>query len=138
MVGEILGKRCVFVLILMAVSVTLEHDTPYFSFESGLGNPFVSRSTCYKVISWVSAAKSLVVSFICSREVHTSPLLSRPSAVVHSYYVGLPYVHFNSYSYFVSHSKSVTYFVSWMGDTSRPSCDESYSVKSNSLSGNET
>jgi hypothetical protein len=53
MVGEILGKGCVFVFILMAVSVALEHDTPYSSFESGLGNPFVSRLTCYKVISWV-------------------------------------------------------------------------------------
>jgi hypothetical protein len=53
MVGEILGKGCVFVFILMAVSVALEHDTPYSSFESGLGNPLVSRSTCYKVISWV-------------------------------------------------------------------------------------
>ena len=53
MVGEILGKGCVFVFILMAVSIDLEHDTPYSSFESRLGNPFVSRLTCYKVISWV-------------------------------------------------------------------------------------
>jgi hypothetical protein len=53
MVGEILGKGYVFIFILMAVSVTLENETPYSSFESGLGNPFVSRSTCYKVISWV-------------------------------------------------------------------------------------
>jgi hypothetical protein len=53
MVGEILGKGYVFVFVLMAVSVALEHDTPYSSFESGLGNPFVSRPTCYKVISWV-------------------------------------------------------------------------------------
>jgi hypothetical protein len=53
MVGEILGKGYVFVFILMVVSISLEHDTPYSSFESGLGNPFVSRLTCYKVISWV-------------------------------------------------------------------------------------
>ena len=52
MVGEILGKGCVFVFILMVVSIALEHDTPYLSFESELGIPFVSRSTCYKV-SWV-------------------------------------------------------------------------------------
>ena len=87
---------------------------------------------------WVSAAKSLVVSFICSREVHTSPLLSRPYAVFHSYYVGLPCVRFNPYSYFVSPSKSITYFVSLMGDTSKPSCDESFSVDSNLLSENKT
>jgi hypothetical protein len=53
MVGEILGKGYVFVFILVAVSVALEHDTPYSSFESGLGNPFVFCSTCYKVLSWV-------------------------------------------------------------------------------------
>jgi hypothetical protein len=53
MVGEILGKGCAFVFVLVAVSVALEHDTPCSSFESGLGNPFVSRLTCYKVISWV-------------------------------------------------------------------------------------
>ena len=87
---------------------------------------------------WFSATKSLVVSFICSREVHPSPLLSRPSAVVHSYYVGLPCVYFDSYSYFVSSSKPVTYFVSLMGDTSRPSCDESCSIDFNSLSRNES
>jgi hypothetical protein len=53
MVGEILGKGYTFVFVLVAVSVALEHDTPCSSFESGLGNPFVSRLTYYKVISWV-------------------------------------------------------------------------------------
>jgi hypothetical protein len=53
MVGEILGKGYAFVFVLMAVSVALEHDTPCSSFESGLGNPFVSHLTSYKVISWV-------------------------------------------------------------------------------------
>jgi hypothetical protein len=53
MVGEILGKGCVFIFILMEVSFSLEHDTPYSLFEAGLGNPFVSHSTSYKVISWV-------------------------------------------------------------------------------------
>ena len=42
MVGGNLGKGCVFVFIFLAVSVALEHDTPYSSFEAGLGNPFVS------------------------------------------------------------------------------------------------
>jgi hypothetical protein len=53
MVGEILGKGYVFVFVLMVVSIAHEHDTPYSSFESRLGNPFVSRSNFYKVISWV-------------------------------------------------------------------------------------
>ena len=87
---------------------------------------------------WVGAAKTIVVSFICSKEVQTIPPLSRPSAVVHSYHVGLPYVYFKSYSYFDLPSKSVTYFVSLMGDTSRPSCDESCSFNSNSLFINDT
>jgi hypothetical protein len=51
MVGEILGKGYVVIFILMAVSIALEHDTPYSSFAFELENPFVSLSTCYKVIS---------------------------------------------------------------------------------------
>jgi hypothetical protein len=51
MVGEILGKGYAFAFVLVEVRISLEHDTPYLSFESGLGNPFVSRLTCYKVIS---------------------------------------------------------------------------------------
>ena len=43
-----------------------------------------------------------------------------------------------SKSYSISPSKSVTHFVSLMGDTSRPSYDESCSVDFNSLSGNKT
>jgi hypothetical protein len=53
MVGENLGKGYVFIFVLIAVSVTLEHDTPYSSFEAGLGNPFVSHSIYYKVIPCV-------------------------------------------------------------------------------------
>ena len=37
----------------LAVSVALEHNTPYSSFEAGLGNPFVSHSICYKVIPYI-------------------------------------------------------------------------------------
>jgi hypothetical protein len=44
MVGENLGKGYVSSLCKLAVSVALEHDTPYSSFEAGLGNPFVSHS----------------------------------------------------------------------------------------------
>ena len=52
MVGKILGKKCVFVLVLVAVIVSLEHDTP-FIIESGLENSFVSRLAFRKFISWV-------------------------------------------------------------------------------------
>jgi len=44
---------------------------------------------------WVNSAKSLVVSFTCSREVHLKPILSRPSTIIHSLRVGLPYVQSN-------------------------------------------
>jgi hypothetical protein len=142
MVGDILGKGYVVIFILMAVSIALEHDTPYLSFESGLGNPFVSHSTCYKFICWVVFESLLPSPWSCHSYVQEkftrSPLLRRPSVVVRSYYVGLPWVHFNPCSYFVSSSKYVTYFMSLMGDTSRPSCDESCSIDSNSLSKNET
>jgi hypothetical protein len=52
MVGEILGKKCVSIFVLVAVIVTLEHDTP-FVIQSGLGNPSVSCLTFRKFISWV-------------------------------------------------------------------------------------
>jgi hypothetical protein len=51
--GENLGKKCVYVSVSVAILVTLEHDTPFLSFESGLGNPFVSRLTFCKFTSWV-------------------------------------------------------------------------------------
>jgi hypothetical protein len=65
MVGEILGKGYVFVFVLMEINIALEHDTPYSSFESGLGNPFVSHSTCYKVISQVVFESVLSSPWLC-------------------------------------------------------------------------
>jgi hypothetical protein len=41
-------------------------------------------------------------------------------------------------SYSISPSKSVTHFMSFMGDTSRPSCDEFCSIDFSSLSRNKT
>ena len=67
---------------------------------------------------WVNAAKSLVVSFICSRAVHLNPLLNLPSVVILSLRVGLPCVQSPIVTYSVSLSNSVTHFVSLMGDTS--------------------
>ena len=99
MVRNFFGKGCVFVFILLAVSVALEHDTPLFIIWSWFG-----KSICLSfnflqghILSrlWVNAAKSLVVSFICSREVHPKPLLSWPPVVVHSLRVDLPSVQSN-------------------------------------------
>jgi hypothetical protein len=52
MVGGNLGKKCVSVFVLVAVIVSLEHDTP-FIIVSRLGNPFVSHLAFHKFISWV-------------------------------------------------------------------------------------
>ena len=78
MVLENLGKGCVFVFILLAVSVSLEHDTPLFIIWSHFGKSIclsfdlLQGHTLCRL--WVNAAKSLVVSFICSRAVHLKPL----------------------------------------------------------------
>ena len=53
MVGENLGKGYVSSLYWLVVSVSLEHDTPYSSFEVGLGIPSVSLSIDYKVFPCV-------------------------------------------------------------------------------------
>jgi hypothetical protein len=71
---------------------------------------------------------------MCSRAVHLKPLLIRPSAVILSLCVGLPCVQSPIATYSVSLSNSVTHFVSLMGDTSRPSGDESCSVDISTLS----
>jgi len=49
---------------------------------------------------WVNVSNTIFMSFICSREVQTILPLSQPSTVFNSYHVGLPCVHFKSYSYF--------------------------------------
>ena len=132
MVGRKLGNKCVSVFMLMVVIVALEHDTPLHHCN------WVGKSICLlfdllqiHILGRLSVndAKTIVVSFICSREVHLKPILSRPSAVIHSLRVVLPCV----WSYSVSLSKSVTHFVSLMGDTLRPSYDESFPIEFNSL-----
>jgi hypothetical protein len=78
------------------------------------------------------------VSSICSRDVHLKPLLSRPSVVILSLCVGLPCVQIPMVTCSVSLSNSVNHFVSLMGDTLRPSCDEFCSVDFSTLSGVKT
>jgi hypothetical protein len=78
MVGEILGKKCVSVFVLVAVIVALEHDTP-FIIVSGLGNPFVSRLTIYKFICWVLLESMLPRPLSCHSYVQEKSNLNKPS-----------------------------------------------------------
>jgi hypothetical protein len=142
MVGENLGKKCVFVFVLVAVIVALEHDTP-FIIVFGLGNPFFSHLVFHKFISWVLLESMLQRPLSCHSYVQEK---SNPKQAL--YRVGhlqlqIPTMlafpmsvsnHFHTLIYL----KSVTYFVSLMGDTSRPSTDEYFLVEFNSLSGNKT
>jgi hypothetical protein len=73
----------------------------------------------------------------CVQE-QSKPLLSRPSVVIFSFCVGLPYVQSPIVTCSVSLSNSVIHFVSLMWDTSKPSCDESCSVDFSTLSGIKT
>jgi hypothetical protein len=140
MVGENLGKKCVSVFVLVAVIVALEHDTP-FIFISGLGNPFVSRLTFCKFISWVILESMLPRPLSCHSYVQEKSKqalyrvghlqLSIPTMSAFPVSVSN---HFHTLIY----PKSVTYFMSLMGDTSRPSCDESFPIDFNSLSRNKT
>jgi hypothetical protein len=105
MVGENLGKKCVFVFVLVVVIITLEHDTS-FVIVSGLGNTFFSCLSFYKFISWVVLESMLsrplsCHSYVQEKSYHKqSPPLSQPYVVINSYYVGLPFVSFKSFSYF--------------------------------------
>ena len=122
----------------LEVSVTLEHETPYSSFEAGLGNPFVSHSICYKVIPCVVFESMLSNLWSCHPYVQELSIWNfdwiRPSAVILSICVSLPCVQSPIATCSVSSSNSVTHFVSLMGDTSRTSCDESCSIDFSTLS----
>jgi hypothetical protein len=91
--------------------------------------PGSSLSQCCQIIGRVihmfkrSPSETYIESAICSYPLS----LCRPSLCL---------VQFTSYS--VSPSKSFTHFVSLMGDTSRPSCDEFCSVDFSSLFGIKT
>ena len=131
MVGENLGKGYVFIFVLIGSKCRSWTWHPLFiTFEAGLGNPFVSHSIYYKVIPCVVFESMLPNHWSCHSYVQELSVwnlyLSRPSTVVNSNYVDLPCVCFNLYSYSVSPSKYVTYFMSLMGDTSRPSCDKPF------------
>ena len=99
MVGGNLGKGYVIIFVLIGSKYRSWTWHPLFIiwswFEKSiclLFDGLQGHSLCHL---WVNAAKSLVVSFICSREVHLKPILSRPYAVVHSLRVSLPCVQSN-------------------------------------------
>jgi hypothetical protein len=141
MVGENLGKKCVSVPVLVAVLVALEHDTPLHHLNPGLGNPFVSRLALCKSISWVIFESMLPRPLSC----HSYVQEKSKQALYRVDHLQLLILTMSAFPVSVSnhfhtliYPKSVTYFVSLMGDTSRPSCDESFPVDFNSSSGNKT
>jgi hypothetical protein len=100
MVGENLGKGYVIIFVLISSKCRSWTWHPLFIIWSRFG-----KSIClsfdflqghYLHHLWVNAAKSLVVLFICSREVHLKTILSRPFAIIHSLRVSLPCVVFES------------------------------------------
>jgi hypothetical protein len=141
MVGENLGKKCVSIFLLVVVIVSLEHDTP-FVIQSGLGNPFVSCLTFCKFISWVVSKSMLPIPLSCHSYVQES---SNPTQAFYRFnhlQLSIPTmlafsVSVSNHIHTLIYLKCVTYFVSLMGDTSRPSCDESVLVDFKSLSGNK-
>jgi hypothetical protein len=137
-----LGKKCVSIFVLVAVIVTLEHDTP-FILESGLGNSFVSRLTFCKFISCVVSKSMLSRTLSCHSYVQEKSNPTQAFYQVSHLQLSIPTMwafpvlvlnHFHTLIYL----KFVTYFMSLMRDTSRPSCDESFLIDFNSLSRNKT
>jgi hypothetical protein len=139
MVGENLGKKCVSVFLLVVVIVALEHDTPFF-IEPRLGNSFVSRLTFCKFISWVVFESMLPRPLSCCSYVQEKSSLAQ--AFYRVDHLQLSILTMSAFPVSVSNHlhtliylKSVTCFMSLMGDTSRPSYDESFPVDFKSLSG---
>ena len=126
----------------MAVGVSLEHDTPPIHYLKLVWEihlsliRFATRSysklslsQCCQIIGRVihmfkrSSSKTSIESAI-----YSCPFsMCRPSLYP-----------FKLTSYSISPSKSIPHFISLMGDTSRPSCDESFPIDFNTLSGKKT
>jgi hypothetical protein len=146
--GGIEGSGSSFLESFMAAIVTLEHGT-CLCLILQLGNLLVSESYQFHVspyffiqsksalifitlCSWYSSSQCFQVSChasSCSREVSLQ--------TIHLQYYQFPFpvsVHTHS----IHHLTSLSYvsFMSMMGDTSRPSFDESFPVDFNTLSKN--
>jgi hypothetical protein len=137
MVGENLGKKCVSVSVLMAVSIVLEHDTPLRHLNLSWLIQFVSCLTFCKFISRVVFESILPGSLSChsyvqekfNRNLLSSNHLQLSILTMSAFPVSVP-----RHICILLYPKSVTYFVSLMGDTSRPSYDKSFPVDFSSLS----
>jgi hypothetical protein len=132
----------VSVSVLVEVIVSLEHDTP-FIIQSRLGNPFVSCLTIHKFISWVFFESMLPRPLLCHSYAQEKSNLAQAFYRVSHMQLLIPTmsafpVSVSIHLHTLTYLKSVTYFVSLMGDTSRPSYDESFLVDFNSLSRNKT
>jgi hypothetical protein len=142
MVGGNLGKKCVSLFVLVAVIVALEHDTP-FIIESGLGNSFVSHLAFHKFIYWVISESMFPRPLSCRSYVQEKSNPTQAFYRVDHLQLSIPTmsafpVSISNHFHTLIYLKSVTYFMSLMGDTSRPSCDEFVLVDFNSLSRNKT
>jgi hypothetical protein len=142
MVGENLGKKYLSIFVLVAVIVSLEHDTP-FIIESRLGNPFASRLTFRKFISWVVFESILPRPLSCHSYVQEKSNPTQAFYQVSHLQLSIPTM--SSFPVLVSNNfhtliylKSITCFVSLMGDTSRLSCENYFPIDFNSLSSNKT
>ena len=97
--GGKFGKGICFIFVLIGSKSHSWTWHPLFIIWSWFGKSICLSFDFLQVHSlchlWVNAAKSLVVSFICSREVRLKSLLSQPSAIIDSLYVGLPCVQSN-------------------------------------------
>jgi hypothetical protein len=51
--GKFRKEMCLYICISSSEDSLLNMTPPFSSFQFGLGNPFVSRLTFYKFISWV-------------------------------------------------------------------------------------
>jgi hypothetical protein len=76
--GGNLGKKCVFVFVLVSVIVALEHETPSI-IVSRLGYPFVSCLAIHKFICWSLLESMLPRQLSCHPYVKKNSNLNKPS-----------------------------------------------------------
>ena len=78
--GGKLGHKCVFVFVLVAVIVALKHDTPpYHCIRVGKSIFLLFDRPQVHMLGppWFNASKTIIVSFICSREVQPNQAFYR-------------------------------------------------------------
>ena len=76
--GGKLGKKCVFVSVLVA-GKSLLNMTPPFITIYGFGNTFVSHLTIHKFMCWVLLESMLPIQFFCRSYVQENSNLNKTS-----------------------------------------------------------